>query len=131
MRDGASVRARSDRKRRIYMAGDVKEFIGGFASTMQRVKAEIPAAVEGFGGFFGKVMSEGALSVREKELVALGIAVAQRCVPCINLHVDKCLKAGANRKQIMEAASVAVVMQGGPAYTHLGHVLKAVEELGG
>jgi len=74
-------------------------------------------------------MADGALTVREKELVALGIAVAQRCTPCIHLHVQKCLKAGADRKQVMEAASVAVMMQGGPAYTHLPPVLQALDEL--
>ncbi len=113
------------------MAGEVKAFLEDFAASMQRIKGEVPATLEGFAGLFGKVMSAGALSVREKELVALGIAVAQRCTPCINLHVEKCLKAGAGRKQVLEAASVAVMMQGGPAYTHLVPVLKAVEELGG
>ena len=111
------------------MAGEVKAFLDDFSATMQRVKAEIPATLQGFGGLFGKVMAEGALSVREKELVALGIAVAQRCTPCINLHVQKCLKAGADRRQVLEAASVAVMMQGGPAYTHLVPVLKALDEL--
>jgi AhpD family alkylhydroperoxidase len=111
------------------MAGEVKAFLDDFAATMQRVKAEVPATLEGFGVLFGKVMSEGALSVREKELVALGIAVAQRCTPCINLHVQKCLKSGADRKQVLEAASVAVMMQGGPAYTHMALVLKALDEL--
>lgn len=111
------------------MAGEVKAFLGDFAATMQRVKAEVPATLEGFGTLFARTMAEGALSVREKELVALGIAVAQRCTPCINLHVEKCLKAGADRRQILEASSVAVMMQGGPAYTHLAVVLKALDEL--
>lgn len=111
------------------MAGEVKAFLDDFTSTMQRVKAEVPHTLEGFAHLFGKVMSEGALSVREKELIALGIAVAQRCTPCITLHVQKCLKAGADRKQVLEAASVAVMMQGGPAYTHLVAVMKALDEL--
>ncbi len=67
--------------------------------------------------------------MREKELVALGIALAQRCAPCINLHVQGCLKAGASQEQILEAAGVAVLMQGGPAFTHLPEVLHALEHL--
>jgi AhpD family alkylhydroperoxidase len=118
-------------KREVTMEGDVKAFLDEFTASVPHVKSEVPAAIDGFMGLFNKVMADGALSVREKELVALGIAVAQRCTPCINLHVQKCLKAGADRKQILEAASVAVVMQGGPAFTHLPPVLEAVDELGG
>ncbi len=111
------------------MAGEVKAFLEDFGASMARVKGEVPATVEGFMGLFGKVMAPGALGVREKELIALGISVAQRCLPCINLHVQKCLGAGADRRQILEAASVAVMMQGGPAYTHLVPVLKALDDL--
>jgi AhpD family alkylhydroperoxidase len=76
-------------------------------------------------------MTNGALSVREKELVALGISVAQRCVPCIRLHVQKCLDAEATKEQILEAASVAVMMAGGPAYTHIPIVMETLEALQG
>ncbi|MGP0065462.1 MAG: carboxymuconolactone decarboxylase family protein [Isosphaeraceae bacterium] len=54
-----------------------------------------------------------------EELIALGIGLAQRRTPCISLHVQGCLKAGASREQILEAAGLAVVMQGGPAFTHV------------
>ena len=74
-------------------------------------------------------MKEGVLSVREKELIALAIGMAVRCDPCINLHVQKCLEAGATREQILEAASVAVMMQGGPTFTYLPKVVEALEAL--
>jgi AhpD family alkylhydroperoxidase len=60
---------------------------------------------------------------------ALGIAVAQRCEPCINLHVQKCLEAGNSPAETLEAACVAVMMQGGPAYTHIPVVIEALESL--
>ena len=62
-------------------------------------------------------------------MVALGIAVAQRCEPCINLHVQKSLEAGNSPAEILEAASVAVMMPGGPAYTHIPVVIDALEAL--
>ena len=85
--------------------------------------------VKGFGGLFQSVMKDGALKKKEKELVALGIAVSQRCEPCINLHVQKSLEAGNSPAEILEAASVAVMMQGGPAYTHIPVVMDALEAL--
>lgn len=112
------------------MSEKVEEFYEKFKSDLERMKRETPDAVGGFGTLFQRVMKDGALSLREKELVALGIAVAQRCAPCIYLHTQKCLDAGASREQILEAASVAVMMQGGPAYTHISLVLDALDALG-
>ena len=43
--------------------------------------------------------------------------------------MQKALQSGANRQQIMEAASVAVMMQGGPAYTYLPKVVEALDAL--
>jgi AhpD family alkylhydroperoxidase len=93
------------------------------------MKQEIPETVNGFASLSGKVMQQGALSVREKELIALGIGVAQRCLPCIRGHVRNCLNAGATRQQILEAASVAVMMGGGPAYTHIPVVMDTLDAL--
>jgi len=45
------------------------------------------------------------------------------------LHVQKCLDAGATKEQILEAASVAVMMGGGPAYTHIPVVMETLETL--
>jgi len=111
------------------MENEAKEFFEKFKNDISRMKEQTPDTVNGFAALFGKVMKDGALSVREKELVALGIGVAQRCVPCIRLHVQKCLDAGATREQILEAASVAVMMAGGPAYTHIPIVMDALEVL--
>jgi len=111
------------------MSGSAAEFFERWPDEVRRMKESAPAVVRGFGGLFSAVMSEGALSVREKELIALGIALAERCTPCINLHVEKCLKAGATREQILEAAGVTVMMRGGPAYTYLPEVLHALEHL--
>ena len=111
------------------MGNETEEFFEKFKSDVAKMKERIPDTINGFAGLFGKVMKEGALSVREKELVALGIAVAQRCVPCIRLHVQKCLDAGATKEQVLEAASVAVMMGGGPAYTHIPVVMNTLEAL--
>jgi AhpD family alkylhydroperoxidase len=111
------------------MSTDVIAFFDTWQADRQKMKAQAPALVGAFGTFHQSVMKDGALSVRDKELIALGIGLAQRCTPCINLHVQGCLKAGATREQILEAAGVAVLMQGGPAFTHIPEVLAALEHL--
>jgi len=109
--------------------GGPKEFFETFDKQMARAKELAPNAVNGFGGLFSKVMAAGALTAAEKELIALGIAVAMQCEPCIRLHVKKCLATGAAKEQVMEAASVAVMMAGGPAYTHLPMVAETLDAL--
>jgi len=111
------------------MASDSERFFAEWPQRSEKSKSAMPDAVKGFGGLFAAVMKAGALSVREKELIALGIGMAVRCDPCINLHVRKSLEAGATRQQILEAASVAVMMQGGPTYTYLPKVVEALEAL--
>ncbi len=96
------------------------------AQAMQAMKAASPAIGQAFGPFFQSLMKEGALPVKQKELIAVGISVAVRCEPCIDAHVDKALKAGASPDEIMEAAGVAVMMGGGPAYTYAPLVTAAL-----
>jgi AhpD family alkylhydroperoxidase len=111
------------------MASDVGAFLQAWQADRQKMKEAMPELLRSFGTLHQSVMKEGALSVREKELIALAIGLAHRCTPCINLHVQGCLKAGATREQVVEAAGVAVLMQGGPAFTHLPEVLAALEYL--
>jgi len=112
------------------MSEEAKAFFEKFKGDMGKMQELAPGTVNGFMGFFKKVMTDGAMTSREKELVALGIGVAVQCGPCIRLHTQKCLDAGATKEQIIEAASVAVMMAGGPAFTHLGMVIETLEALG-
>ena len=111
------------------MSGKAETFFKEWEESQGKMKDQAPDMMKGFGGFFQTVMKEGALSVREKELIALAIGLAVRCVPCMNLHVKKCLEAGATREQILEAAAVTVMMRGGPSYTHVPEVIDALDYL--
>ncbi len=111
------------------MGNEAASFFEQWTADQIKVKQLAPEIARGFGGLFQATMKEGALSVREKELIALAIGLAMRCVPCINLHVEKCLHAGATREQILEAAGVAVMMQGGPSFTYVPEVIRALEHL--
>ena len=108
---------------------NAREFYQNWSGRMSAAKAAAPEAARGFGTLFQSVMKEGAISAREKELIALGIGIALRCDPCVLAHVEKSVKAGATRQQVMETAAVAVMMQGGPAYTYLPKVVEALDAL--
>mgnify|MGYP003613812423 CR=1 FL=1 len=106
---------------------ETKDFFTTHAQEMAKVQTAAPEVVRSFGSFFMTVIKDGALSTKMKELIALGIALSERCEPCIRLHVQKSLEAGATKEEIMEAASVAVLMRGGPAYTHLPMIIETLE----
>ena len=112
------------------MMHDATKFYETWPATMNLAKARNPEIGKAFGAMFQGVMKEGVdggLSVKHKELIALGIGIAVRCEPCIYAHVEKCLKAGATPKEVMDAAGVAVMMGGGPVYTYTPVVAAALE----
>jgi AhpD family alkylhydroperoxidase len=110
---------------------ETKEFFEKAKKYSLKMRQEIPDTVQGFGGLYSKVMKNGAITALEKELIALGIGITVHCTPCIRAHVKECLDAGATRQQILEVASVAVVMGGGPAYTQVRIVMEVLDDLQG
>ncbi len=111
------------------MENEIQGFFKEFMKSTQQMAKDTPNVVKSFQGLVEKSLEPGALDTKQKEFIALGIAVAQHCKPCIYLHTQKAVQSGATRKEIMEAAGVAVLMGGGPAFTHVAEVIKALDAL--
>ncbi len=90
--------------------------------------AAIPDQMKGFGDLHRSAVAEGALPAATKELMAVAIAIAQRCDDCITLHMHDALRAGATPEQVHEAIGVALLMGGGPASTYATHALDALAQ---
>lgn len=75
----------------------------------------IPDAWSGFTQLHDAAVADGALPGKVKELIALAIAVTQRCDGCIAAHARAAAAAGANPHEVAEALGVALLMDGGPA----------------
>lgn len=63
--------------------------------------------------YYNAVMEEGALSEREKALIALAVAHAYQCPYCIDAYSTDCLEKGADEEMMMEAVHVAAAMKAG------------------
>ena len=111
------------------MITHAQEFYQNNAAAMRPVRESMSDAVKGFGALHQATMRPGALTVVEKELIAISIGLAVRCESCIYAHVKAALTAGATREQILEAAGVSLLMQGGPTYTYLPRVVEALDAL--
>ncbi len=88
-----------------------------------------PETAKGFGALSAGAMADGSLSKKEREYVALAIAVTQRCEPCVNLHVEALIKAGASREELGSVLAMCVQMGGGPALMYAAHALAAWDEM--
>jgi alkylhydroperoxidase/carboxymuconolactone decarboxylase family protein len=71
-----------------------------------------------FMNYYQGVMSAGALSVREKALIALAVAHAVQCPYCIDAYTRGSLEAGSNLEEMTEAIHVAAAIRGGATLIH-------------
>ncbi len=88
-----------------------------------------PEAMQGFGQLARASMTEGALSAKNKELIALAIGVTQHCSGCIGFHVKALHKLQCTRAEVEEMLSVCVYMGGGPALMYAAEVIAAWESM--
>ena len=77
--------------------------------------------------YYGAVFEEGALTEREKALIALAVASAVQCPYCIDAYTQACLEKGSNLEQMTEAIHVANAIRGGASLAH-GVQMKNVAE---
>ncbi len=73
---------------------------------------------EKFFAYYGAVFAEGALTAREKSLIALAVAHAVQCPYCIDAYTQACLEKGSNLEQMSEAVHVASAIRGGASLVH-------------
>jgi len=77
-----------------------------------------PELAQKFFDWYGKVFEDGALSAREKALIALAVAHAVQCPYCIDAYTKDCLEKGADLDQMTEAVHVAAAIRGGASLVH-------------
>jgi len=82
-----------------------------------------PEAMKAFWTFDKLAVAEGAIPVKYKELIAVGVAVTTQCPYCIEIHAANARKAGATETELAEAAIVAAALRAGGAITHATHAL--------
>jgi alkylhydroperoxidase/carboxymuconolactone decarboxylase family protein len=82
-----------------------------------------------FFSYYGDVFKAGALSVREKSLIALAVAHAVQCPYCIHAYTTDSLKQGADEEQMMEAVHVAAAIKGGAALVHGVQMMNKAKEI--
>lgn len=83
-----------------------------------------------FFDWYGAVFQDGALSAREKSLVALGVAHAVQCPYCIDAYTQDALSKGCDVEQLTEVVHVASAIKGGAALVHGMQMRRVADRLG-
>lgn len=113
------------------MSKDFKAIIQRVSKGLGAFAKQQPESMQGFQAMSKACEKEGALSAKQKELMALAIGVSQRCDGCIGFHVKKCVALGVTREELAEAMGVVAFMGGGPALMYVADALLAYDQLTG
>lgn len=88
-----------------------------------------PELAQKFFDWYGAVFADGALSAREKSLIALAVAHAVQCPYCIDAYTTACLEKGSTPEQMTEAVHVAAAIRGGASLVHGVQMRNQVDKL--
>lgn len=83
-----------------------------------------------FFAWYNAVFAEGALTEREKSLIALAVAHAVQCPYCIDAYSNDALQKGSNLNEMTEAIHVAAAIRGGASLVHGVQMLNHVADAG-
>ena len=106
-----------------YDSKDLKRFpeIGKFSKDLMQ---------KFFDYYNAAVGKDGALSKREKALLALAVSHVKKCPYCIDAYTTECLESGADPEQMTEAIHVAASMEAGITLMHGIQMHNALERNG-
>ncbi len=104
-----------------YNSEDLKKFgnIGEFQKPL----------ADKFFDWYNEVFKEGALTEREKSLIALAVSHAVQCPYCIDAYSQDTLEKGCSEQEMMEAVHVAAAIKGGAALVHGVQMMNKVKSL--
>lgn len=74
---------------------------------------------------------DGAMSKKNKELIAVAISVVSNCESCMQWHIEQAQKDGASLQEVVEVVEVAIEMGMGPVTVNARFALDIIENFYG
>jgi alkylhydroperoxidase/carboxymuconolactone decarboxylase family protein len=84
---------------------------------------------EKFFEYYNKVFEEGALSAREKALIALAVSHVVKCPYCIDAYTKDGLRRGITKEEMMEAVHAGAAIESGATLVHAVQMMNKVNKL--
>ncbi|MBO1582584.1 MULTISPECIES: carboxymuconolactone decarboxylase family protein [Bacillus] len=95
--------------------GSTNDTLLHFKEGLGKFTQQIPEIAEAYNAFTQACFQEGALTKREKQLIALGISLATQDEYCTIYHTKGCIDQGCSDKEVLEACGVSAAFAGGAA----------------
>jgi alkylhydroperoxidase/carboxymuconolactone decarboxylase family protein len=84
-----------------------------------------------FFDYYNSVFKDGALTAREKSLIALAVSHTEKCPYCIDAYSKDGLQRGITKEEMMEAVHVGAAIKSGAALVHGVQMMNKVNKLDG
>ena len=84
---------------------------------------------EKFCDYYNSVCKDGALTPREKSLIALAVAHTEMCPYCIDAYTKDGLERGITKEEMMEAVHVGAAIKSGATLVHGVMMMNKVNKL--
>lgn len=104
------------------------ELTRDISANLNQMRSDQPDLMKALGDLSSTALREGVLSTKTKELIAIAIAVTNRCDACIGFHARALVKLGATLQEVEEALGMCVYMGGGPSLMYTANALAAFKE---
>lgn len=83
------------------------------AQLFQQLEEDFPEELKAFKGLSRVLERDGAIDRKTKDLILVALACASRCEKCIAVHVRNAVLNQATKEEILEAAMLNVLFNGG------------------
>lgn len=110
------------------MSDKYTQLTSDISTQLTKMRKEIPDTMAGFSALAQAATKDGVLNKKTKELIAISLAVANRCPGCIGFHSQTLVKLNTSREELLETLSMAIYMGGGPSLMYAAEALEAFEE---
>lgn len=97
--------------------GIVREMCGHTPTTLASIKELAPDFLETIQSLDRVVNEDGAISKKNKRLMALACVCVRMCEDCVYHQAKVCKNFGATKEEILEALKVAVMIGGVPCWS--------------
>jgi alkylhydroperoxidase/carboxymuconolactone decarboxylase family protein len=79
--------------------------------------------------YYNSVFEEGALSSREKSLIALAVSHVVKCPYCIDAYSKDGLQRGITKEEMMEAVHAGAAIESGATLVHAVQMMNKINKL--
>ena len=110
------------------MSKNYPELLNDLSPYLKDFRTNSSDVITSFFDIKTSALKKGALDEKTKTLIALAIAVAQRCEPCLAHYTKVFIDLGGTKQELIEMLNVAVLMGGGPSVMYTAEALRAFDQ---